>query len=176
MVDWKQPDRAVAALAHARGQGAGGAKLLLCGEGPFLPEVRALAARLGVEGDCRFLGWTDPREAYHASDFLILTSRSEGFGLVCVEGMLCGLPVLRTRAGGCDLQILEGKTGWAVEVGDDAALFEKFLGAVRDSEGTKRCGLAARDHALANFTEEKFLDAMIRVYESVVPGTAGANA
>lgn len=175
MVDWKQPDRAVAALAHARGQGAVGAKLILCGEGPFLPEVRALAARLGVEGDCRFLGWADPREAYLASDFLILASRSEGFGLVCVEAMLSGLPVLRTRAGGSDLQIVEGRTGWAVDVGDDPALFEKFLRAVRDPEGTKRCGEAARAHALANFTEEKFLDAMTRVYESVLPGKAAAN-
>jgi glycosyltransferase involved in cell wall biosynthesis len=175
MVDWKQPDRAVAALAHARGQGAAAAKLLLCGEGPLLPEVRALAARLGVEGDCRFLGWIDPREAYHASDFLVLPSRSEGFPLVCIEAMLCGLPVLRTRAGGCDLQIIEGKTGWAVDVGDDAALFGKFLAAVRDPEATKRCGAAAREHALANFTEEKFLDAMMRVYESVLPGKAAAN-
>jgi glycosyltransferase involved in cell wall biosynthesis len=176
MVDWKQPDRLVAALAHARGQGAAGAKLILCGEGPFLQEVRALAARLGVEGDCRFLGWVDPHDAYHASDFLVLASRSEGFPLVCVEGMMCGLPVLRTRAGGCDLQVIEGQTGWAVDVGDDSALFEKFLRAVRDPEGTKRCGAAARAHALANFTEEKFLDAMIRVYESLLPGKSAANA
>jgi len=169
MVDWKQPDRAVAALAHARGQGAAGAKLILCGDGPFLPEVRTLAAKLGVEGDCRFLGRVDPHEAYQASDFLVLASRLEGFGLVCVEAMLSGLPVLRTRAGGCDLQIIEGQTGWAVDVGDDAALFEKFLRAVRDPEGTRRCGEAARVHALGNFTEEKFLDAMMRVYESVLP-------
>ena len=168
MVDWKQPDRAVQALAHARGRGAAGAKLILCGEGPFLGEVRALAGRLGVEDACRFPGWTDPRDAYHASDFLILPSRTEGFGLVCVEGMLSGLPVLRTRCGGSDQQIVEGKTGWAVDVGDDAALFEKYLAAVRDPGGTARCGAAARVHALEHFTEEKFLDAMTRVYESVL--------
>ncbi|HVR86037.1 MAG TPA: glycosyltransferase family 4 protein [Planctomycetota bacterium] len=167
MVDWKQPDAAVRALAHARTSGAADAKLILCGDGPFLPEVRTLAARLGIEGDCRFLGWTDPREAYRAADFLILPSRSEGFGLVCVEGMLCGLPVLRTRCGGCDLQVIEGETGWGVDVGDDAALFERFLAAVRDPERTHRSGTAARAHALARFTEEKFLDAMSRVYASL---------
>ena len=164
MVDWKQPDAAVRALAHARGNGAGDAKLILCGDGPFLSELRALAARLGIEGDCRFLGWMEPREAYRASDFLVLPSRSEGFPLVCVEGMLCGLPVLRTRCGGCDLQIIEGETGWAVDVGDEAALFEKFLGAVRDPERTRRAGAGARAHAMANFTEDIFLDAMTRVY------------
>jgi glycosyltransferase involved in cell wall biosynthesis len=167
MVDWKQPDAAVRALAHARSNGAADAKLMLCGDGPFLAEVRALAVRLGLEGHCRFLGWMEPREAYRAADFLILPSRSEGFGLVCVEGMLCGLPVLRTRCGGCDLQIIEGETGWAVDVGDDTALFEKFLAAVRDPERTRRSGTAARAHALANFTEEKFLDAMTRVYTSL---------
>jgi glycosyltransferase involved in cell wall biosynthesis len=168
MVDWKQPDAAVRALAHARNCGATGAKLILCGEGPFLGEVRSLAASLGVEGDCRFLGWTDPREAYQASDFLVLPSRSEGFALVCVEGMLSGLPVLRTRCGGCDLQIIEDETGWAVDVGDEAALFEKFLGAVRDPERTRRCGAAARAHAMTNFTEDKFLEAMTRVYTSLL--------
>lgn len=176
MVEWKGPDRVVSALAHARSRGVAGAKAILCGDGPMLPEVRAQAERLGVTSACRFLGWTDPRDAYAASDLLVLPSRSEGFGLVCVEGMLCGLPVLRTRCGGCDLQILEGQTGWAVEPSDDRALYEKFLGAVRDLESTRRCGEAARSHALANFTEEKFLDAMTRVYDSVRPGKAVANA
>ena len=175
MTDVKAPDRAVAALAHARGKGTP-AKLLLCGDGPMLAEVRALAERLGVDRDCRFLGWTDPKDAYRAADLLILPSRSEGFGLVCVEGMLCGLPVLRTRLGGSDSQIVEGKTGWAVDAGNDEALFGKFLEAVRDPELTRRCGEAARAHALANLTEEKFLDAMERVYESLRPDRVAAGA
>jgi glycosyltransferase involved in cell wall biosynthesis len=167
MVDWKQPDAAVRALAHARTSGERDAKLILCGDGPSHSEVRALAVRMGVEGECRFLGWADPREAYRASDFLVLPSRSEGFPLVCVEAMLSGLPVLRTRCGGCDLQIIEDQTGWAVDVDDTAALFEKFLRAVRDPERTRRCGAAARAHAMANFTEERFLEAMTRVYTSL---------
>jgi glycosyltransferase involved in cell wall biosynthesis len=172
MVDLKQPDRAVAALARAREKGLTAARLILVGDGPLFAEVRALAARLGVDGDCRFLGWSDPRDAYQAADFLILPSRSEGFGLVCVEAMLCGLPVLRTRLGGSDRQIVEGKTGWAVDVGNDDALFAKFLEAVRDPDLTRRCGEAARAHALATLTEEIFLDSMERVYGSLRPATA----
>ena len=176
MTDLKGPDRAVAALAHARAAGMTGAKLLLCGDGPLLAEVRAQAERLGVDRDCRFLGWTDPRQAYIAADFLILPSRSEGFGLVCVEAMLCGLPVLRTRLGGSDRQIVEGKTGWAVDVGDDDALKGRFLEAVRDPELTRRCGEAARAHALATLTEKIFLDSMEQVYGSLRPEKAAANA
>lgn len=173
MVDLKGPDRAIAALGRAHANGRTAAKLLLCGDGPLLAEVRAQARQLGVDRDCRFLGWINPREAYQAADFLILPSRSEGFGLVCVEAMLCGLPVLRTRLGGSDRQIVEGKTGWAVEAGNDDALFAKFAEAVGDPELTRRCGEAARAHALATLTEEKFLDAMEQVYRT---DKAGASA
>jgi len=172
MVDLKQPDRAVAALAHAHGKGMTSARLILVGDGPMFADVRALAARLGVDRDCRFLGWADPRDAYQAADLLILPSRSEGFGLVCVEAMICGLPVLRTRLGGSDRQIVEGKTGWTVDVGNDDALFAKFLEAVRDPELTRRCGDAARAHALATLTEDIFLDSMERVYGSLRPANA----
>jgi len=164
MVDWKGPDRAVRALAQARRDGAVDATLLLCGDGPYFQNVKSLAAELNVEADCRFLGWRNPKQVYHAADFLVLPSRSEGFGLVCVEAMLSGLPVLRTRAGGCDLQIIEGRTGWAVDVDDDAELARKFLAAARDREGTRSCGARAREHALGNFTEERFLDAMATLY------------
>ncbi len=168
MVPWKGADRAVRALAHARGRGIR-ARLVLCGDGESLPEVKALAESLGVAGDCRFLGWVDPHEAYRAGDFLVLPSRTEGFGLVCVEAMLSGLPVLRTRRGGWQEQIVEGKTGWSVEVDDDEGLQARFVDAASDVERTRACGRDARAHALGNFTERQFVERMDRVYEAAVP-------
>jgi len=54
----------------------------------------------------------DPLEAYFAADLLVMPSLHEGFGLVAVEAMATGCPVLRSRTGGSDRMIVEGRTGF----------------------------------------------------------------
>jgi glycosyltransferase involved in cell wall biosynthesis len=171
LVSEKGVDIALRALAKARSQGAGRLRLLIVGDGPERQALQTLAAALEVEPACRFLGWRDPGQAYAAGDLLVLPSRLEGFALVCVEAMLCGLPVLRTRRGGCRRQIIEGETGWSIAVDDTEALARILSDAAADPSRVKACGRKARDHAAASFTESLFLDRTIRLYESLVART-----
>ena len=71
------------------------AKLLLCGDGPKLEEIKAKAAEMGLEGDVFFPGnIVNPQDAYCAMDVMVLPSLFEGFPLTVAEAYACGLPCL----------------------------------------------------------------------------------
>lgn len=78
-------------------------RLLIGGEGPMGPHLRRLAERLGLNGCVRFEGHLPEGRLlslYQAADFFVLPSKQlEGFGLVAVEALACGTPVLGTPVG-----------------------------------------------------------------------------
>lgn len=174
MVHQKNPQLAVRALRAAVDAVRARPRMILVGGGDQLEPTKAEAERLGVADRCVFPGWVDPTDAYHAGDMLLLPSRFEGFGLVCVEAMLCGMPVVRTRRGGCDLQIVEGVTGWSAEVEDEAGLCNLVARALADPAQLASMGERARLHALDRFTQDMFLDRTIELYERVARPARGA--
>lgn len=160
----KQADWCIRGLRAALDRGVANARLIVTGDGPCQEDLTRLAASEGVSDRCVFTGWRDPRAVYSAADFLALPSRREGFGLVCVEAMLNQRPVLRTRRGGCDQQIIENKTGWSVDPDDEGGFIEKFVEALADPERTASCGPAARRHAIEQFSEHRFVERMLAIY------------
>src|SRR5699024_11718038 len=85
------------------------AKLLFIGEGPDTSTARQLASELGIGDDVRFLGKQEELAViYSLADLLLLTSEKESFGLVALEAMACGLPVVGTNAGGIPEGVAEG--------------------------------------------------------------------
>lgn len=175
LIESKRAEWCLEGLQAAVERGVDSARLIVTGDGPQLGALRERAESMGLAERCVFTGWADPRAAYAASDFLALPSAAEGFGLVCVESMLCERPVLRTRRGGCDQQIVEGETGWSVETEDKTGFIEKFADALADREMTGRCGAAARRHALAHFSEERYVERMESIYEdAMAPRRRGA--
>lgn len=80
------------------------AVLLICGEGPALPSLRKLAARLGIEDSVRFLGYLDREkglpDCYAAADVFVFASRTETQGLVLLEAMAMAIPVVSTAVMG----------------------------------------------------------------------------
>lgn len=100
-------------------------KLTLVGEGPEVPALRALADSLGVLDRVEFRGFVSEDrlvEAYRESDIFVFPSLLEGFGLVLVEAMACGLPVVTT--GIPPMSEVVGGAGLLVAPSDPAAFGE----------------------------------------------------
>jgi N-acetyl-alpha-D-glucosaminyl L-malate synthase BshA len=94
-------------------------KLLFVGDGPERPRIESLCRELEAHADIKFLGRQEQMEDILAiSDFFILPSEYESFGLVALEAMAGGVPVLSTNAGGLPEINIDGVTGYLCNVGD----------------------------------------------------------
>ncbi|MEM9882365.1 MAG: glycosyltransferase family 4 protein [Planctomycetota bacterium] len=103
-------------------------KLLAAGRLPQA-EVRRHAARRGVEAQLRFTGpLDDVAEAYAAGDVFVLPTHYEAWGLVIVEALACGLPVVTTRRAGAAEAIDDGRTGRLIDDPGDVKTLADAVG------------------------------------------------
>ena len=146
-----------------------GVHLAVVGTGPMERDWKALAGELGLGGRVHFCGEVpdgDLPAYYHAADLFVLPAceRSEAFGLVQVEAMAAGLPVICTEIGtGTSFVNVHRETGLVVPPCDPHALAEA-CGALLADEGWRRAlGEKGRQRALAEFA----LDTMVARVEAV---------
>jgi hypothetical protein len=92
------------------------------------------------------------RGFYHACDVLVTPSRYESFGLVLVEGMMFGKPVVGCRAGGMTEVVVDGITGLLAEPGDAPSLEGCLVQLIEDVALRDRIAASARRRYLENFT------------------------
>lgn len=100
------------------------AKLLLLGEGELRPVLEKLIVECGLSGQAQLLGFVNNPWSYMAnSSVLAMSSRFEGLGLVLVEALACGTPVVATDCPGGPAEVLDnGRLGRLVPVGDANAM------------------------------------------------------
>jgi glycosyltransferase involved in cell wall biosynthesis len=154
-------------LAHVARDRIPSLKLLLVGEGPHEPELRAQIARLNL-GDRVFLtGHREPLSSYHAADALLLSSGKEGFSLVCAEAMACGVPCLRTRTSGTRELIIENVTGRSTPIDHDAFIAEA-IDFLSDPAKLREMGLAGAKLVRENFTFQQQLDRTLELYRQLI--------
>jgi glycosyltransferase involved in cell wall biosynthesis len=105
---------------------------------------------------------------YQDADMLCLPSIEEGFGLVLLEAMSHGLPVVATRVTGGSELVQSGKNGLLVEPGDIDGLAGALSSLVNDFDFRRELGEAGRDRVLSDFTVEKYCDRAIRAYADLL--------
>jgi len=142
--------------------------LLIAGEGPEEPALRALAAEL--EANVRFLGLrADVPELMNAANGFLLSSTVEGLPMALLEAASSALPCVATDAGGVSEIVLDGRTGYLVPPGDPAA-FEAAMSRLRGMTPPSRrqMGQAAREHAVAQFDMAVVVARWERLYEELL--------
>ena len=144
-------------------------KLLLVGDGPEMSRVEREVLRLGLEGKVQFLGKQESvQEILQTVDVFLLPSEQESFGLVALEAMACGVPVICSRVGGLPEVVQHGKTGYLAEVGDVQGMSEAVLKLLTDDSRHKAFSQQAVTWARETFPVERAVQDYERVYESVV--------
>jgi len=149
------------------------ADTVIVGDGPRRAALESMAAELGVSDRVQFLGAVGDDELlawYHACDALVLPSitRQEAFGMVQLEAMLCGRPVVSTDLGtGVSWVNQHERTGLVVRPGDTGALHAALSRLTRDVELRRQLGVAARARVLELFTAERMCRSTVAIYREV---------
>lgn len=109
------------------------AVFVIAGEGELRKETESLAAELGLNESCLFIGrCASVPDLLYASDICVLSSQAEGFSNSILEYMAAGRAVVATDVGGAREAIVEGQTGHLVAAGDDRTMAERIVGLLQD--------------------------------------------
>ena len=140
------------------------------GEETYVAGLKRLAAQLGVQEQVRFLPPTQDKEklrdAYAAADVFVLPSVYEPFGIVLLEAMAQGKPVLSTPYDG-PKHILDGSCGAFFEPRDHERLASKLGEWLADDKLRKKLGNTGREKARA-YAWDKLAKQVVEVYEEVL--------
>jgi glycosyltransferase involved in cell wall biosynthesis len=123
---------------------------MLLGDGPERDNLAALAAELGIGDRVHLKGFVSDELKYQIlsnSDVFTLASLHEGFGVVYLEAMYCGLPVIAADEGGQVDLLQDGETGRLVPIGDKDAMARSLREILENEEIAGRMG---------NYNQQRF--------------------
>jgi glycosyltransferase involved in cell wall biosynthesis len=144
------------------------ARLLLVGDGGLRQALQAQARAAGVADSVLFAGFrADVPRLLDALDILCLPSLFEGMPLTVIEGAAMARPVVATAVDGTPEVVRHGRTGCLVPPADPSALASALLALLRDPDGARRMGQAARDWARLHFDLDRQVAATAHVYRSL---------
>lgn len=183
-------DLLLEAFARLVADGSGGEspRLMLVGgrdladrsdpEAVELARLRAVAHNLGLDGLVSFQGAVPHSMLptfYSAADVVVVPSLYESFGLVALEAMACGVPVVASRVGGLQWTVQDGRSGFLVPRRDP----ELFAAAIRLilADDALRSSMAREAVEIAaSFSWDAVADRTLRIYGELVPVETGCRA
>ena len=168
LIYYKGVDYLIKAMQYVDG------KVIIAGEGELGPELKKLAADIGVKDKVVFVGALSNEELaayYHACDLFVLPSieSSEAFGLVQLEAHACGKPVICTNLPtGVTFANKDGVSGLVVPIRDEKALGEVIEKLFRDDELRLRLGRQAKERFEREFTLDTMFNRVLETYREVL--------
>ncbi|NLF17369.1 MAG: glycosyltransferase family 4 protein [Lentisphaerae bacterium] len=127
---------------------------LVAGDGSDRPRLEDRARQLGLQDAVRFLGYVpeaDKVDLYRLADAFVMPGRGEGFGIVYLEAMACGIPVVASRADASQEAVRGGLLGELADPADTASVREAIRRALARPRGVRPDGLEV--FTLSAFTE-----------------------
>jgi glycosyltransferase involved in cell wall biosynthesis len=144
------------------------ARLAILGWGVLERETRARVSALGLDEAVLLPGRVEPRAWLERADVFAHTSRWEGFGIVLLEAMLAGLPVVATRVSAVPEIVVDGETGYLVEAGDADGVATAIGRLIDDPDRRRTLGEAGLRRAHDEFSVARMTGRTIGVYERAV--------
>lgn len=164
-----QKDHATLLEAFARVHGRHPqARMAILGWGVLERETKAHMGALGLEEAVLLPGRVEPRAWLERADVFAHTSRWEGFGIVLLEAMLAGLPVVATRVSAVPEIVVDGETGHLVEAGDADGVATALGQLIDDPDRRRAFGEAGLRRARGGFSVARMTERTIGVYESAL--------
>jgi rhamnosyl/mannosyltransferase len=174
MVYYKGFEHLVRAMVQVDGH------LLIIGEGPLREYLSQLALNLGVSDRVTLLsGVDDVRPYYHAADVFALSSvmRSEAFGIVQLEAMACGTPIINTQLdSGVTFVSPHGVSGLTVPPADAGALSDGINQLLDQPKRRAELGEGARRRVRESFTVERMVQSTFQLYQDVMSANQPAGS
>lgn len=132
--------------------------------------LKKLVKELNIEENVSFLGFISGAEKYayfKSADIYVHPSRYEPFGVVLLEAMACGKPIVASRVGGIPFVVEDGETGLLFKSENVEELAEKVILLLRNKELRMKMGEAGRERAKL-FTWDRSAEMTVEVYKEVI--------
>jgi D-inositol-3-phosphate glycosyltransferase len=136
-----------------------------------LARLECLRAELGIEDLVTFQGAKDQDGLayyYSAAEVVVMPSLYESFGMVALEAMACGIPVVASKVGGLAFSVQDGQTGYLVPERDAEALAAKIWLLLSDDARRQRLGRQAA-HWARRYGWAVIADQIMDLYEKIQP-------
>lgn len=145
------------------------ARLVMVGDGPERMAAVGVAKQLGITNRITYLGnYEDIEDILPCADLVFQPSEHESFGLVPLEAMACGVPVLATASGGIREVVEHGVTGYLAEVGDIEGMAAFAIEILTHPDKAEAMGRAGQVRATTGFRREDTIAQYEALYQAVL--------
>jgi len=137
---------------------------VIAGAGELSDKLKSQACKLGLESVSfvGHIGVSQLRSFFSSADVSVVPSRREPFGLVAIEALACGCPVIATNQGGL-MDIITDEIGALVDVEDEIGLSDAIQSELFNPDRKQR-GEAAAKYARDNYTQDSLIDSLVEIY------------
>lgn len=157
------------AVAQVKAAGWRRVRLIIAGDGPMRPHLANLVQELNINDMVQFAGHVSNPHRLLQDTFAVVTpSLYEGLGIVNIEAMAMGRPVISTRTGGISEVVVHGETGLLVPPKTSGALAEAMILLLGSPGTAERMGMAGALRAHAHFSAKNMTAATLRVYREAL--------
>ena len=135
-----------------------------------MARLQDLVEELGIENFVIFLGKQDQQMLpyyYSAAEVVVMPSHYESFGMVALESMACGTPVIASQVGGLAFLVRDGETGFVVPGNDIEKLSNRLVDLIRNKELRNKLGAKSADYAQL-YSWENISSKILEVYREVL--------
>lgn len=146
-------------------------KLVICGRGGMMDELKQEAHNLGIDEKVYFVGYCDAakvQKMYINADIAVFPSTYEPFGIVALEGMLSGTPTVVSDVGGLNEIVEHGVTGMKSYAGNSNSIADSILALLYDQELCNRVSKNAIEVVKEKYNWNIIAQATFKTYEKAI--------